>query len=115
MANILISYRAFPITIGRYFKDALKELGHTVWHVGSYSDTIPWNPNRNYDAYLDIPDYITPDDMPSWIAADAVANCPFTPDAFLDVRGGSHRKMRKYGRIMPERPSRVNLPDRHAP
>lgn len=88
--NLLLTYRFYPISIGRYFKEAFLALGHTVWTAGTYSPTIPWARNLDYSDRLDVPDYEIPEDVFEWDRGDVLAACPFKPDAIISFDAGFH-------------------------
>lgn len=83
--KLIVTGRHYPLSIMRYMKWALLELGHEIWSAGTFDPTIPWAADRDFSRFIDKPDYETPSDMFSWTAKDVVNNCPFNPDAIISV------------------------------
>lgn len=89
--NLIVTGRHYPISIMLYFKKALQKLGHNVWSVGTYSDTIPWAAHKDYSHMLDIPDLIVGGDQTFTCPIETVLEeCPFTPDAILSFDSFFH-------------------------
>jgi len=61
MANILMSYQHYPISVAIFFKRAFKHLGHKVFTVGPYHERIPWAPGMDFSKYYDKPDLVMPE------------------------------------------------------
>lgn len=86
--NLIVTGRHYPISIMRYMKWALKELGVNIWTAGTFDPTVPWASHIDYSDLIDKPDYETPSDLFCWDARDVLAQCPFKPDAILSVDAG---------------------------
>ena len=83
--NLIVTQRFFPLTIGRYIRWALEDLGYNIWTAGTFSDTIPWAAEKDYSAYIDYPDFETPEDLNPCPIEPIIAACPFKPDAILSI------------------------------
>lgn len=90
--NILMTYKAYPLSMGRYFRFAFEKMGHKVFLAAPFYETIPWNTNRDYREYWDIPD-LQLDDTPSgYESAHFVVNMArirgFEPDIIVSADAG---------------------------
>lgn len=96
MANILMSYVHYPLTVAGFFKRAFTHLGHNVFSVGPYNEGIPWAANRNFTRYIDKPDLI----MSQGLVGDyeSVLNdgnvLDFKPDVCVQIDAGYWLKYR---------------------
>ena len=61
MSRILLSYIGYPVGAGKFFKKALRNLGHEVVHFGpDAKGLLPWRPNTDFSKYADTPDIPMP-------------------------------------------------------
>lgn len=57
----MVSYVGYPCSAGKFTKQALKNMGFQVIHVGAWTGgNIPWKPGVDYSKYADKPDIIIP-------------------------------------------------------
>jgi len=57
MSRILLSYIGYPVSAGKFFKKALRQMGHEVIHFGPDAGTrLPWQPGVDFWQYADHPD-----------------------------------------------------------
>ena len=83
--NILISYRHFPVAIGRYIHWALEMLGHRVMSAGPYSNgTIPWGPKFYYKDHKFPPTVETPD-VERFPLSVVLEKLPVQPDIVIQA------------------------------
>jgi hypothetical protein len=62
--HFLVGYRAYPMSMARFFVAAMRRLGHEVTTVGPYSGdsgAIPWPGNPHFPKYVDRPSIPLPD------------------------------------------------------
>lgn len=109
MAKILMSYKHYPVTIAKFFKNALINSGHQVWTVGTFSDTVPWDVTKDYSKHIDRPDLIVEDGV-AYPVELAMLECPFSPDAIISIDAGFYL----LGCKSYEIPNAVVLTDPHA-
>jgi hypothetical protein len=61
MSRILLSYIGYPLSVGRFLKKALRNLGHEVIHCGPFAGgTLPWQPQTDFSRYADKPELLLP-------------------------------------------------------
>ena len=83
--NVLIHYRHFPMSIGRYIHWALENLGHSVMSAGSYSyGKIPWGDQYYYPQYK-IPPLIVLPDVNEYPLEDVIWRLPVKPDLVIQA------------------------------
>lgn len=87
-SKLLLTYKMYPVSIGKYFRRAAEALGYTVWTAGTFDPTVPWGLDRDYSAHIDTPDYIIPDGFTFFPIEPLLADCPFTPDAIISFDAG---------------------------
>ncbi len=96
MSNILMSYRHYSVSMPRYFRFALEKMGHKIWSVGHFEETIPWDKRSKEDQieyfrpYWDVPNLDVPDSpfYPAEIAVDTARSEGFEPDLILSGDAG---------------------------
>lgn len=110
MAKILMSYKHYPVTIAKFFRNALLDAGHQVWTVGTFSDTVPWDTTKDYSRHIDTPNLIVDDWVQGYPVELAVEQCGFNPDCIISIDAGFHL----IGCKNYDRPNAVVLTDPHA-
>lgn len=92
MANICITYRHHPMTVGRFFKKAFIDLGHQVVSAGySTGANIPWPGNPTFPQYADDPHIELGENaniLPLAQLNAGLAELGFTPDVLVQVDAG---------------------------
>lgn len=92
MAKLAVSYIHYPLSVGGFFKRALKRMGHEVIGIGPFYTEIPWQPQTDYSAFWDQPEIEV---MPSPGAAsvplaDVLPRLPNDLDAIIMFDAGFH-------------------------
>lgn len=83
--KILISFRHFPVAMGRWFDWTFRDLGHEVFSVGNYSGgKIPWGEQFDYPQCAWPPDYEIPE-MEAYPLDQLLKDIPFKPDVIIQA------------------------------
>lgn len=90
--NLIVSGKHFPISLMRYWKFALEKLGHKLFTVGNWYDSVPWRPDIDWSPYWDVPDFDIQDpnaeSYPAHAAVMMARAEGFEPDAIVSIDAG---------------------------